>query len=142
MSERPGLTDAEIAGAVRGVLEVPLHRSLGVALVDPADPAAGLEIEVGELALNNKGVLHGGLVPLLLDVAAYLAVLPELEPGTNAVTTSVTASLLVGVQPRQWVRVRGQVDRCGRSVAFLSPRAFVDDRLVATGQVVKAIVRG
>ncbi|HET9073568.1 MAG TPA: PaaI family thioesterase [Solirubrobacteraceae bacterium] len=142
MSEGTGLTDAEIAAAVQGVLAVPLHRSLGVALVDPADPSAGLEIEVAQLALNNKGVLHGGLVPLLLDVASYLAVLPALEPGTNAVTTSVSASLLVGVQAGERVRFSGQVERRGRSVAFLSARARVGERVVATGQVVKSIVRG
>lgn len=61
------------------------------------NPAPGLEIDVSEISVNNVAILHGGLVPLLLDVASHLAVLEQLEPGTNTVTASVSASLLTGV---------------------------------------------
>ncbi len=57
------------AARVATVLDIPLHRFLGIRLVDPDRPAAGIVLDVQEPALNNAGVLHGGLVPALLDVA-------------------------------------------------------------------------
>ena len=132
--------DEHIAAIVRSVLEVPLHRALGLRLADPDDPVAGLEIEVGEMAANTTGVLHGGLVPLLLDVSAYLAVIPLLRPGTNAVTHSAGASLARAVPLGATVRFTGQVDRAGRTLVFCSARALHDGRVVATGQIVKSFV--
>lgn len=124
----------------QGVLEVPLHRALGMRLAEEGAPEQGLVIEVGELAANNVGVLHGGLAAALLDVAAYLAVLPALEPGTNAVTHSTHCSLLRSVPGGAEVCFRGRVERTGRSLAFLAAEAHHGDRLVATGQIVKSIV--
>lgn len=123
-----------------GVLQVPLHRALGVRLADPARPDRGLEVDVVDLMTNNVGVLHGGLVPTLLDVASYLAVAGTLEEGTNAVTISSTASLLRSVPAGATLRFVGEVGRRGRTMAFLTAEAWQDDRLVATGQVVKAVV--
>lgn len=95
MSSPPG-SDV-LAARVRSVLAIPLHRFLGVALTDPADPGAGIVFTVGDTAINNAGVLHGGVVTALLDVASYLAILPALGEDENAVTHDVTASLIRGV---------------------------------------------
>ncbi|WP_372789442.1 PaaI family thioesterase [Paraconexibacter sp.] len=127
--------------AVQTVLDVPLHRALDLQLLDPSDPVQGLAITVGDLTANNVGVLHGGLAPLFLDVSAYLAVLPTLEPGTNAVTHTTTASLLRSVASGTRVRFRGTVDKRGRGLVFCSAHGLdEDDRLVATAQIVKSIV--
>lgn len=132
--------DDHIAAIVRTVLTVPLHRALGLRLADPDDPTIGVEIDVGEMAVNNMGVLHGGLVPLLLDVSSYLAAIPHLGPDTNAVTHSASASLARGVPLGATVRFTGRVDRAGRSLVFCSALALHEDRVVATGQVVKSVV--
>lgn len=128
--------------AVEQVLALPLHRLLELHLVDPDDPAAGVALEVGEHSVNPAGVLHGGLVPLLLDVACFLAVLPRLPGGSTAVTVSTTASLLAPVARGATVHVRGEVTRLGRSLVYCTASAHdVDrDRVSATGQVVKAVV--
>jgi len=70
--------EAALAGRVRGVLDVALHRFLGITLVDPDDPARGITLVVGDEAVNNTDVLHGGIVTALLDVACYLTLLPQL----------------------------------------------------------------
>ncbi len=129
-----------ISPAVRTVLDLPLHRTLGLRLVDEDDPAAGVAITIGDLALNPSGSLHGGLVPLCLDVAAYIAVVDQLEPGTNAVTVNIDVSLISAVAPGRTVRFEAVVDRRGRSLVFVSARAWDGERLVATGRVVKSIV--
>lgn len=135
-----GELDAEVTRRVEQVFAIPLHRALGLELIDPQDPTAGVSIVVGEQSINNAHVLHGGLVPLLLDVASYLAVIPRLAPGSNAVTHAANASLIRAVGEGERVLCRGQVDRAGRSLIFCSAEAHVGDRLVATGAVVKSVV--
>lgn len=133
------VSDAQQA-LVDTVLAVPLHRTLGLRLIDADEPAAGVEIDARASALNPSGVLHGAVAPLLMDVACYLAVMAELEPGANAVTVSIASSLLAAVPGGATVRARGRVDRRGHSLAHLSATVHDGERLVATGQIVKALV--
>jgi acyl-coenzyme A thioesterase PaaI-like protein len=51
------------------VLEVPLIAFLGPKPVDPKNPAAGVSLLVTEQALNAAGVLHGGVIATVLDLA-------------------------------------------------------------------------
>ena len=122
------------------ILAVPVHRALGLELLDPDDPAAGAAVTLDEMALNAFGILHGGLVPLLLDVAGYLAVIGELGPEENAVTVNVSASLLTGARAGERIEVRGRLDRRGRRLLFASATATRGQQVIATGQLVKAIV--
>ncbi len=132
--------DESLRALLRTVLAVPLHRALGLRAVDPGDPAAGVELDVGPEALNPAGVLHGSVAPLMMDVACYLAIAPELDPGANAVTVSIASSLLAAVPAGATVRARGRVDRRGRGLAHLGATVHDGDRLVATAQVVKAVI--
>ena len=125
---------------VETVLAVPLHRLLGLRLFDPGDAAAGLELDVRGAALNPSGVLHGAVAPLMMDVACYLAVMAELEPGATAVTVSIASSLLAAVPEGATLRARGRIDRRGRGLAHLSATVHDGERLVATAQVVKALL--
>ena len=122
------------------VLGLPLHRSLGIELVDSEDPTAGVSLTVTPATANPGGVLHGGLVPLLLDVAGFLALLPRLPLDRHAVTVSTASSIIAPARTGDLVRVEAVVDRLGRTQAFLSGRLLVGERVVATGQVVKAVV--
>ena len=133
------LTD-DTAARVQVVLAIPLHRFLGIALLDPADPSAGIWFAVDEPARNNVGVLHGGVVTALLDVASYLALLPSLAQGEHAVTHDLSVSLLRSVPAGSRVELTGTVLKRGRAVAFLRAEASVDGRLVAAAQVTKTLV--
>lgn len=132
--------DERTAAVLEQVLGLPLHRALGIALVDDGDPVAGVQVTVGPGIVNPTGVLHGGLVPLLLDVAGFLALLPQLPLDRHAVTVSTASSIIAAARTGDVVRVEAVVDRLGRTQAFLSGRLLVGEKLVATGQVVKAVV--
>lgn len=125
---------------VAGVLAIPLHGYLGLELTDPANPAAGVAFTVGEPSVNNNGVLHGGVVTAVLDVASYLATLPTLGQGENAVTHDLSASLLRAVDAGARVAVAGEVLRRGRRLVFVRAEARCEGRLVAVGQVTKSVV--
>lgn len=126
---------------IAAVLDIPLHRFLGVELLDPASPQDGITFTVGDAAINNADVLHGGIVTALLDVACYLSLVGDLGPDENAVTHDVSASLMRPVPRDAQVRVSGEVVRRGRSIVFLRAQATVDGAVVATGQVTKTMVR-
>ncbi len=128
------------ATRVRAILDIPLHRFLGVELLDEDDPSAGIAFPVGTAAQNQAGVLHGGVVAALLDVASYLALARVLAEDEHAVTHDLSVQLLRPVPGGSRVQVVGTVLRRGRAVAFLRADAHVDGRLVAAAQVTKTLV--
>jgi uncharacterized protein (TIGR00369 family) len=128
------------AARVQAVLDIPLHRFLGVELLDPAEPAAGISFPVADAAQNQAALLHGGVVTALLDVASYLALLPHLDDGEHAVTHDLSVSLLRPVGADERVDAAGSVLRRGRAVAFLRAEARVDGRTVAAAHVTKSII--
>jgi uncharacterized protein (TIGR00369 family) len=134
-------SDTLLAARVQAVLDIPLHRFLDVGLLDPADPAAGIWLPASGPTLNPSGLLHGGVVYTLLDVAAFLALLPGLDDTEHAVTHDLSVSLLRPVRAGARVELAGEVLRRGRAVAFLRAQATVGDQVVAAAQVTKSVVR-
>ena len=133
-------SDTVLAARVQAVLDIPLHRFLGMQLRDPAEPSAGIWFPVAPPAQNQAAVLHGGVVYTLLDVASFLALLPSLSDAEHAVTHDLTVSLLRPVAADERVDVTGTVLRRGRQVAFMRAEATVDGHVVAAAQVTKSIV--
>ncbi|MFL6097674.1 MAG: PaaI family thioesterase [Blastococcus sp.] len=130
-----------LAPRVQAVLDIPLHRFLGMELRDAADPSAGIWFPVAEPAQNQAAMLHGGVVYTLLDVASFLALLPHLSDDEHAVTHDLTVSLLRPVSAGKRVDVRGTVLRRGRAVSFMRAEATVEGDIVAAAQVTKSVVR-
>jgi uncharacterized protein (TIGR00369 family) len=134
------VSESAQAARVQAVLDIPLHRFLRVRLLDPGHPAAGISFPVAEAAQNQAALLHGGVVTALLDVACYLALLPQLDDAEHAVTHDLSVALLRPVRAAAEVVVVGDVLRRGRAVAFMRAEATVDGRTVAAAQVTKTIV--
>ena len=130
-----------LTARVQAVLDIPLHRFLGMELRDPAQPAAGIWFPVAGPAQNQAAMLHGGVVYTLLDVASFLALLPHLSDDEHAVTHDLTVSLLRPVTAGKRVDVRGTVLRRGRAVSFMRAEATVEGEIVAAAQVTKSVVR-
>lgn len=141
MSSDNAPSDSLLADRVQAVLDIPLHRFLGMQLRDPAEPAAGIWFPVAEPAQNQATVLHGGVVYTLMDVASFLALLPSLSDDEHAVTHDLTVSLLRPVAADKRVDITGTVLRKGRQVAFMRAEATVDGQVVAAAQVTKSILR-
>ena len=129
------------AARVQAVLDIPLHKFLGMELRDPADPSAGIWFPVAGPAQNQAALLHGGVIYTLLDVASFLVLLPHLSDDEHAVTHDLTVSLLRPVPAGKRVDVRGTVLRRGRAVSFMRAEATVDGEIVAAAQVTKSVVR-
>ena len=122
------------------VFEVPLIAFLGAVPVDVHDPAAGLSFVVTENTLNAAKALHGGVLGTVLDLAAYLSVIPTLGRGEQAVTHAISASYLSGSEVGETLVARGELLRRTRRLAFSSASVTAGDRLIATASVTKSIL--
>ena len=118
-----------------------MHRYFGVRLVDPDRRHLGCWFIASESAQGREGQLNGGVLSLLLDATAYLALEPSLGPDEDAVSHDLHISMLRSVMVGQRVDLRGELVQRGRRVAFVNSEARVDGRLVATARITKTIVQ-
>jgi acyl-coenzyme A thioesterase PaaI-like protein len=135
------LSRTALAERAAQAMAVPLQHALGTRLLDPSDPTAGVAFPVGGLALNGAGGVHSGALAGVLELAAYLALLPALEPEEHAVTHATAMQLVAPARAGEGVEAIGTLERRARRIAFLSVTAAVGDRLVATAQITKSVVR-
>ncbi len=133
-------SDAETARRLRLALDVPLQQFLGVSAVDDRDPAAGIKLAQSGNVLNGVDALHGGAIATVLEVAAYLALLPQLADDEEAVTHMVSISYLARPEAGVQLKATGEVLRRGRRLAFVTAALSAGNRLLATASVTKSIV--
>ncbi len=121
------------------VLEVALHRHLGLGLRHCAPGQASASFEVGAQHLAFGG-LHGGVLYALMDAVAMLALLTQLDPGRHAVTHDLHVSVMRSAAAGEQVVLDGRVVRLGRSLAFVDVAARVGDTTIATARITKSLV--
>lgn len=135
-----GMLDRELPG----VLAQPVHVAAGLEVVSVGDGRAEIRYRVNDATANPHGMLHGGIVTLMHDVAVFLAVASVLPAEKHAVTCETHVSILRPANRGETIVVRGSVDRLGRTLAFLRSETFARDaagaeRLIATGSLTKAV---
>jgi len=121
-------------------LGVPLLRFLGVRFAEQGPGYARLLLNVRSESLNANNSLHAGVLYTLLDVVAYVALMPLFEPGETAVTHNMNASLMRPVAAGTEVELKGHVLRRGRTLVFVQAEAFSEGKQVACATVCKSIV--
>jgi uncharacterized protein (TIGR00369 family) len=119
----------------------PVHRFIGAELIDADHPERGVRFTVGPNTEGRPGTLNGGIISVLLDSAAYLALAPTLAAGETALSHDIHISLLRGVAVGQTVELVGRVVQQGRRVAFIDATASVEGRPVATARITKTVVQ-
>lgn len=133
------LSAADIEDRSRRAVEVPLLRFLDVSLVEGDGPEWSLGLALTPNVLNAVDALHGGAIATVLEVAAYLAVVPHLEQDEEALTHGFSASYLAPAPPGKDIRAAGSLLRRTRRLAFLSAELRSGDVLVAVASVTKSI---
>ncbi|MFZ5723150.1 MAG: PaaI family thioesterase [Pseudomonadota bacterium] len=126
------------------VLQLPLHRAADLELVSAAEGRAVIRYRVNDFTGNVQGMLHGGIVTAMHDVAVFLAVSTLLPADRHAVTCETQSSILRPANRGETIVVRAQVDRLGRTLAFMRSETWAVDgegreRLIATGSLTKAV---
>lgn len=112
------------------------RKMLGIRFVGTEDDTVVLEMTIGPEHLNVDGVLHGGVLLTLVDIACGLAVchVPDRGGVRNAVTLSLTTSF-TGQARSGLVKVVGRKRANGRRIAFAVAEVVdADGRLLAIGE--------
>lgn len=114
-------------------------RLLGVEVVSESDEAVVLALEATEDHLREGGIVHGGAMMSLLDMAMAGSVARTLAPGQRTASVSITTDFLRPAAVGRLV-ARGRLVRRGATMAF--PEGELEDaagKLVARATGVWAI---
>jgi uncharacterized protein (TIGR00369 family) len=118
----------------RAHADTPLHKVLGLRIVD-ADPGVVIvEMPVAPGAFNASGNLHGGAIATLVDVAAgsCAARSSSFRPGENTIVTADLHVRYLGRPKGTMVRAEARTMRAGRQLIVVEIRVLDDlDNLIA-----------
>lgn len=136
------LSGTALAERAALALAVPLVAALDVRLLDGSDPPAGVWFEVADgIADNGAGAVHASVLGAVLELSAYLAVLPQLRPDEHAVTHAVATQLVGPARLGDRVEARGVAQKRTGRLGFVTAAATGPAGTLATAQVTKSIVR-
>jgi uncharacterized protein (TIGR00369 family) len=113
----------------------PLTRLTGAAITEVGSGTAGAEMPASGWLLSSAGVITGGTLAIVADIAFGCAVQTELPPATPYTTAELSLSFLRPARPDGTLSAGGQAIHVGRSVA-LSEMFLIEqdsDRLIAHG---------
>lgn len=133
-------TRAHIAGAVAaGRRNVPLDtnpasQSLGAVLIEGTPGELRLGFVAPLSSTQGNGVVAGGTLASMLDLAMAMAVLSVLPAGRTCATISLSVNMMAAAQAGALV-AHASVERVGRTVGFARASLFDagGERLLASG---------
>lgn len=123
------------------VLASPVARALGVTVEEAAVDALTLHLPLGDGVTTTPGVVHGGVVATLIDIAGAAASASGLGPDEGA-TGGATSQLTVSYLTPARTDLRAVAAVVHRSRTSTHTQVRVEDaagRLVALGQVASRI---
>jgi uncharacterized protein (TIGR00369 family) len=98
---------------------MPLLAAIGLSFDDYGDGWSAAAWTPTAMACNPFGIVHGGVYGVVLDAAMNFALNAALERGDRASTLQLDYSLPRGAKEGDGLRVRGEVARLTKSVAFV-----------------------
>jgi uncharacterized protein (TIGR00369 family) len=136
------ISEDTLAALNQVVLTLPFHQFCGVSLVKQEAGRAVIQIPINGNTANPNGVLHGGILYAVMDVAAYLALAPLFNAGENAVSHDVHVSVMRPIAKGDTLELRSEVRRRGKGIAFMTVEAYAvsSGQIVGTGTITKTFV--
>ena len=122
------------------VIQHPYHQYLGLTDFDSKNGRGKLRLMVSKKLINPAGALHGGVVYAVLDVVAYTALCSQLSEDKEAATHDIHVSVMRPAQLGDVLEFSAEVEKLGRSLAFLTATATVSGKTVASARITKSIL--
>jgi uncharacterized protein (TIGR00369 family) len=111
---------------------MPLLANLGLAFEAYGEGWAEATWTPTELACNPAGIVHGGVYGVIHDAAMNFATNSALDHGDRATTLDVQYQTIRGAAAGDELRVRGEITRATRLVAYVECAVRdADDQLVS-----------
>lgn len=108
-------------------------------LTDPWEPiyarrsghGVSLAIRAGAAHANSRGFVHGGLITALADNAMGLSCGQEVDNTSRLVTVSLSVDFVGAATVGEWIEIRPEVIKTGKSLCFAAALVLADDRVCA-----------
>lgn len=104
------------------------------------DASGTMALRIEDKHLNQRDIMHGGMLMSLADNAMSDVVLQANKDKAGVVTVSMTSDFLKPARTGDLVEARAVVDRTGRTLAFASCELYVGDALIFRASGVFAIL--
>ncbi|MFL1456759.1 PaaI family thioesterase [Marinobacter sp. GN3S48] len=89
---------------------------------------------------NARGIVHGGVLCTLADIAMGYSAAFSTEPPTPIVTTSQTVDYVGKAEKGDWIEVHTDVQKVGRSTAFANCYFHVGSKRIARASAVFSVI--
>jgi len=97
----------------------------------PSAKGVSLGIRASAAHANSRGLVHGGLITALADNAMGLSCGEHAGNTAGLVTISLSVDFVGLAKVGQWVEIRPEVIRTGRSLCFASALVLADNSVCA-----------
>lgn len=125
---------------------IPLFRSspfldlLGPIYNQRTDRGLVIGLRVEDKHCNARGLVHGGLLSSLADVAlGYNSAFAQ-EPPTPIVTSSLTIDYAGTAKLGDWITIESDVQKVGKSLAFANCYFIVESVRIARASAVFSVI--
>ena len=100
---------------------------------------AVLAIRAEDKHCNQRGQVHGGVLGTLADIAMGYSAAFSTEPPTPMVTVNLSIDFAGKADKGDWIEVRTDIQKLGRSLAFANCYFHVDSVRIARASAVFSI---
>lgn len=90
-----------------------------------------LAIRGADKHCNGRGFIHGGILCTLADIAMGYNCALASTSSKGLVTSNLTIDFANSIRPGDWIEVRVDVQKVGRTLAFANCYCWVGDKRVA-----------
>lgn len=97
-------------------------------------------IVADEKHCNARGMVHGGMLGTLADIAMGYSAVSSTEPPRRLVTTSQTVDYVSRAEKGDWIEVHTDVQKVGRTTAFANCYFHVGSRRIARASAVFSVI--
>jgi len=119
----------------------PFTEPLGPIFQKTEGRTLSLGLRVAERHTNARGLVHGGLIATLADLAMGYSLALADDPPKSGVTASLTTDLFGAAGIGDWLEVRAQAKRVGGKLGFCACDVLADDTPIAQGTAVFRVTR-
>jgi acyl-coenzyme A thioesterase PaaI-like protein len=117
-------------------------------LTDPWQPiyarqsahGVSLAIRADAPHANSRGFVHGGLITALADNAMGLSCGQQVANTSDLVTVSLSVDFVGFAKVGQWLEIRPEVIKAGKSLCFANALVLADDSVCARASGVFKVV--
>lgn len=122
------------AAAAAIFARTPVNRFLGIALLQRDATAAVLELPLRPEFLQEEGVVQGGILTALADMAAVYVLWPDVAPDSGMAGVALQMQFLASARLEGGpLRARGTLLRRGTSIAVCEAEVHQGERFVCKG---------